>query len=154
MCIRDRHNCTPTHRQCSKYITHTHAHTHTQTDTTETTVIPHSYAMYGYAVTPESVTPHGYADYATVTPNSVTHMVTLHTKLRHSASLRHPASLLAPLTRHSTTSLPTVTHRHSPSLPRHSTASLLASLHASLPRHSSRHPSRQFTMRTIRFSSG
>ena len=24
-------------------------HTHTQTDTTDTTVMPHSYAMYGYA---------------------------------------------------------------------------------------------------------
>ena len=67
-----QHNCAPTHRQCSKYITHIHTCAHTQTDTTEATVIPHSYAMYGYAgyakvgyaaVTPNSVTPHRYATY-------------------------------------------------------------------------------------------
>ena len=56
-----------------------HTHTHTQTDTTEAMVIPHSYAMYGYAgyakhgyvtwlyhcdhvgYAKNLVTPHGYA---------------------------------------------------------------------------------------------
>jgi len=82
--------------------------------------MPHSYAMYGYA---------GYAKFGYDTwlrhirlcrlRHRLRHIVTLHTELRHSASLRHPASLLVSLPRHSTASLP----RHSS---RHSTASLLA----------------------------
>jgi len=88
---------------------------------TPNSVTSHSCATCGYAtVTPRLrqtrlrhiVTPRGYAGYAKfrlrhiVTPHVVTprlrqirlcHMATLHTERRRSASLRHPASLLASL---------------------------------------------------------
>jgi len=75
-----QHNCAPTHRQCSKYITHTRAHTHTQTDTTETMVISHSYAMYGYA---------GYAKVSYVTWLRHVRLRNGYTKFGYATSLRH-----------------------------------------------------------------
>ena len=79
-----QHNCAPTHRQCSKYITHARAHTHRGTQprlwlyhivtpcmvmlVTPKSVTPHGYATYGYAtVTPYSVTPHRYATHGYAT---------------------------------------------------------------------------------------
>ena len=123
-------------RQCSKYITRTHTHRRTQPKLRLYHIVMPCMVT---PVTPKSVTPHRYATYGYATclchlwscrlrqirlrhvrlrhrlrQTRLRHMVTLHRELRHSASLRYPASLLAPLPRHSPASL-TVTHRHTPS---------------------------------------
>ena len=92
----------------------------------------HSYAMYGYA----GYVKHGYTTWlrhvrlCRLYQIRLRRVITLHTELRHSASLRHP--------RHSSHHSHVTPPRHSHVTPPRHSASLLASLHIIPPRRESR----------------